>query len=306
MRFSELYEEEVKHVAFCFGRMNPPTLGHEKLMDAVAAVGGDYKIFPSRTQDKKENPLDAETKIRFLRQLFPQHAGNIVDDANLNTIGKVCSYLYEQGYSHATFVAGDDRLTVMSKLIKDYNNVEGKAHGFYNFETLDFVSSGPRDPDSPGVEGMSASKARAAAANNDLQAFAEATGAGELAEEMFYAVRKGMGIKDMKIEHILGEAPIDWDPSTPNDPMIHGHNKANPAKLSDRIARTRAQIKDLAKMCESNDLVVWENLCKLALGGGWTMGLVQNLEQVQHGIEELAAQRKRGGVRSRGIDKNIG
>ena len=195
MRFAELYEEGTKHVAFCFGRMNPPTLGHEKLMDTVQGVGGDYKIFPSRTQDKKDNPLDPEDKIRFLRLLFPQHAGHIVDDPNLRTIGQVCSYLYDQGYSHATFVAGDDRLTVMSKLIKDYNGVEGKAHGYYNFETLDFVSSGARDPDSPGIEGMSSTKAKEKAANGDLQGFAEATGSGEHAEELFKLVRNGMGIK---------------------------------------------------------------------------------------------------------------
>ena len=195
MRFRELFEDGSKHVSFCFGRMNPPTLGHEKLMDTVASVGGDYRIFPSRTQDKKENPLSPEDKVRFIKQLFPQHAGKVVDDANLNTIGKVCSYLYDQGYKHVTFVAGDDRLPVMGKLIKDYNGIEGKAHGFYDFETIDLKSSGARDPDSPGVEGVSASKARAAAANNDLQGFAEATGAGELAEEMFALVRKGMGIK---------------------------------------------------------------------------------------------------------------
>ena len=83
----------------------------------------------------------------------------------------------------------------MSKLIKDYNGVEGKAHGYYNFETLDFVSSGARDPDSPGVEGMSSTKAKEKAANGDLQGFAEATGSGEHAEELFKLVRKGMGIK---------------------------------------------------------------------------------------------------------------
>lgn len=104
----------------------------------------------------------------------------------------------------------------------------------------------------------------------------------------------------------LQEAPIEADPADPNNPTIYGHNKANPMQLNSRIAQTRAQLKELAQLADSNDLVVWERIAKLALGGGWTMGLVQNLEQVQHGIEELATQRKKGGVVSRGIDKNIG
>ena len=305
MRFSELYEEDSKHLTFCFGRMNPPTLGHEKLMDTVAEVGGEYKIFPSRTQDKKENPLKPEDKIRFLKLLFPQHAGHIVDDANLNTIGKVCSYIYEQGYTHVTFVAGEDRLAVMGKLITDYNGVEGKAHGYYNFETIDLKSSGARDPDSSGIEGYSASKAREAAANGDLQGFAEATGSGELADEIFKLVRQGLGAKEMKAEQFIKEAPIEMDPEAPNNPVIYGHEKANPMTLEGRISQARNQLKELASMAESNDLVVWEKICKLAKGGMF-MGLEQNLEQIRHGIQELAAKRKKGGIQSRGIDRSIG
>lgn len=109
----------------------------------------------------------------------------------------------------------------------------------------------------------------------------------------------------MKITDLLNELPIE--PSgDPNDPTIYGHNKANPMSLKGRIMQSRAQLKELAEMAESDELVVWEQITKLALGGGLTMGLVQNLEQVKHGIEELAAKRKKGGVQSRGIDKNIG
>ena len=109
----------------------------------------------------------------------------------------------------------------------------------------------------------------------------------------------------MKITDLLNEAPIDMT-GDPNDPTIYGHNKANPMSLKGRIMQARAQLKDLAEMAESNELVVWEQITKLALGGGLTMGLVQNLEQVKHGIEELASKRKKGGVASRGIDRNIG
>jgi hypothetical protein len=203
MKLHELFEAGDKHIAFCFGRMNPPTIGHEQLLNTVAGVGGDYKIFVSQTQDKKKNPLDYSTKIGFMKAMFPTYASNIVQDAGLNTIVKVAAHLYEQGYRHATFVAGSDRLADMSKLLKDYNGVEGKSHGFYKFETLDFKSSGDREDGAEGVAGISASGARAAAANGDFKEFAEATGAGQHAEKLYAAVRKGMGISKEVEEHIV-------------------------------------------------------------------------------------------------------
>ena len=103
----------------------------------------------------------------------------------------------------------------------------------------------------------------------------------------------------------LGEMPIAMDPAEPNNPLIHSHEKANPATLKDRIARTRAQLKELTELAERNDLLAWEEICKKAQGGMF-MGLEQNLEQIRHGISELARKRKQGGVNSRGIDKNIG
>jgi hypothetical protein len=102
----------------------------------------------------------------------------------------------------------------------------------------------------------------------------------------------------------LGEMPIE--PSgDPNDPNIYGHQKANPMSLKGRIQQARAQLRDLAELAESDELVVWERITRLSKGGMF-MGLEQNLEQIRHGISELAAKRKRGGVASRGIDKNIG
>jgi hypothetical protein len=219
MKLRELFEAEAKHIAFCFGRMNPPTIGHKQLLDTVAGVGGDYKIFVSQTQDKKKNPLDYSTKIGFMKAMFPEYASNIVQDAGLNTVVKVATHLYEQGYRHATFVAGSDRLDDMSKLLKDYNGVEGKSHGFYKFETLDFKSSGDREDGAEGVAGISASGARAAAANGDFEAFAEATGAGQHAKKLYAAVRKGMGIsEDIEeggfLSFLKTEPPKKkWDPS---------------------------------------------------------------------------------------------
>ena len=195
MLLKELFEDNSKHITFCFGRMNPPTIGHEQVFKTMASVGGDYKIFVSSSQDKKDNPLDYPTKIKFIKAIHSSYAENVVEDAGLNTPVKVASYLYDLGYRHATFVAGSDRLASMSKLIEQYNGVEGKAHGFYKFETLDFKSSGDREDGAEGVAGISASGARLAAANNDLEKFTEATGAGQYAKPLFDAVRKGMGVK---------------------------------------------------------------------------------------------------------------
>ena len=127
--------------------------------------------------------------------MFPSHASHVVDNTAVNTIGKVASFLYEQGYRHATIVGGSDRIDDLHKLLTDYNGVEGKAHGYYKFETLDAKSSGDREDGAEGVAGISASGARAAAANGDINKFAEATGAGEHVEELYSAVRKGLGLK---------------------------------------------------------------------------------------------------------------
>lgn len=202
MLLNELFEQEGKHVTFCFGRMNPPTIGHEQVFKTMASQGGDYKIFVSQSQDKKENPLSYSDKIKFIKAVHPQYAEAVVENTALNTVVKVASYLYDQGYRNATFVAGSDRLDSFKKLLSQYNGVEGKAHGYYKFDVLDFVSAGKRDPDSEGVSGISASKARAAAANNDLESFKAATGAGEISKEMFTAVRQGMGISESVVAEL--------------------------------------------------------------------------------------------------------
>lgn len=199
MRAKEFLREASQSVAFCFGRLNPPTIGHKALMDATASADSSYKIFVSQTQDKKDNPLDYETKIKFIKAMFPEHAKHVVVDRNLNTIMKIAVSLYEEGFRTVTLVAGSDRLESFKKLLTDYNGAEGKSHGFYKFDNLNFVSSGEREDGAEGVAGVSASGARAAAKTGDKAAFAEATGAGKLTDELYNAVRAGLGIN----EHIV-------------------------------------------------------------------------------------------------------
>ena len=290
MLLNELFEAGTKHVTFCFGRMNPPTIGHKQVFDTMQSQGGEMKIFVSQSQDKKKNPLDYGTKIKFIKEMFPQYAKDVVDNAALNTIGKVASYLHEQGYTAVTFVAGSDRMDSMKSLLDQYNGVEGKAHGFYKFDVIDFASSGDREDGAEGVAGVSASGARSAAANNDFEDFQEATGAGELAKPLFAAVRKGMGINEG-----ISEAPIEMDPSEPMNPMIIGHDKANPAKLKYRMLRAANQLKDLASRAENASPGEWQLMARQF------EELKMNMEQIRHALEELGKVKSKGGIRSRGI-----
>ena len=198
MFITELFEaHSAKHAAFCFGRMNPPTAGHKLLIDTVAKAsqGGDYFVFTSQTHDAKKNPLDYNTKIKFLKALFPEHSAHVVNDSSLNTIMKVAAWLYNKGYRSVTFAAGGDRLADFEKLLNTYNGREDVPH-YYKFDNISFVSSGDRDPDSDGVAGANATAARVAAKEGDEAKFAQATRAGQLAPELYKAVRKGMNLAE--------------------------------------------------------------------------------------------------------------
>ena len=191
----EVFKEKPrKHVAFCFGRMNPPTIGHARLLNttARASMGGDYWIFLSHTQDSKKNPLDYNTKVDFVKAMFPQHADH-VSYGSLRTIMEIMEFLYHNNYTDVTYVCGNDRLPAFKELLNKYNGVEG-GKTFYKFNTINFASSGPRDPDDDGIAGVSASAARAAAASGDKTEFKKVTGAGRLAPQLYRAVRKGMNI----------------------------------------------------------------------------------------------------------------
>lgn len=199
MLLFELFEASAtKHASFAFGRMNPPTLGHGQLIDTVAkaSAGGDYFIFVSQTQDSKKNPLDYATKVKFLKSMFPNHSSHIVQDGQVKTIMDVLHWLYHKGYRSITMAAGSDRIASFEELINKYNGVEGTNGAYYKFDKISFVSSGDRDPDADGIAGISASAAREAAKAGDYDAFVQATGAGNLAKELYTAVRKGMLVED--------------------------------------------------------------------------------------------------------------
>ena len=170
-RFSDYLTEETKEVTFVFGRFNPPTIGHEKLFNTLKKVsrGGAYRIYASKSQDPKKNPLAFKDKVKFLRKMFPKHARNIMADPDVRTVLDIAVKLYDQGFTKVTMVAGSDRIKEFDVLLNKYNGVDSR-HGFYQFEgAIRVISAGERDPDSEGVSGMSASKLRALAAGGELQ-----------------------------------------------------------------------------------------------------------------------------------------
>ena len=188
-------------LTIAFGRFNPPHLGHLQLMDTAAASaeqeGSDYMIVPSRSQDKKKNPLDADTKVSLMRSMFPQHSERIMNDASTKTIFDVLKKAHNDGYTNVRIVGGADRVNEFNKLANNYNG------NLYAFDNIDVVSAGDRDPDSDGVEGLSASRMRLAAAEGDFKTFRLGMPP-EMrpkdARAVFDTVRQAMGIQDQVAE----------------------------------------------------------------------------------------------------------
>ena len=177
-----------------FGRFNPPTVGHEKLLQAAkkAAAGGDLKIYPSRTQDNKKNPLDPDMKVSYMRKMFPDFDEQIINDPDMRSIFDVLTAASEEGYKNINIVVGADRQAEFDNLAQKYNGE------LYDFDLIRVISAGVRDADAEGVEGMSASKLRKAVVDDDFDGFKrglpKGIDDGDRAA-LFNAVRQGMKIK---------------------------------------------------------------------------------------------------------------
>ena len=188
----DINEARRKSIAFTFGRFNPPTSGHEKLIKKVASVRADtFKIFLSRSNDPKKNPLSPRTKLTHMKFMFPKYSRNI-EINNTNMILDIASKLHKQGYTEIFMVVGSDRVREFETILNKYNDVRSR-HGYYNFDNINVLSAGERDPDAEGVSGMSASKMRDAASKDDLSTFKKGLPTGyRNADDLFKDVRKGM------------------------------------------------------------------------------------------------------------------
>ena len=213
--------ESTETLTVAFGRFNPPTVGHGKLLSAArkAAQGEDLKIYPSRSQDPKKNPLDPDMKISFMKKMFPEYEENIVNDDEMRSIFNVLTTAAEQGYANVNIIVGSDRQSEFENLAQKYNGE------LYDFDLIRVISAGARDADSEGVEGMSASKMRKAVMDDDFEAFRKGTPKslddGDT-QALFDAVRTGMKVKKKKKVAEMWEVAPKFDPQGLRENYIGG------------------------------------------------------------------------------------
>ena len=214
-------------ISITFGRFNPPTTGHEALLSKVKAAskGGEYRIYPSRSQDPQKNPLDPGTKVKFMKQAYPDHANAIQNSEEMRTIFDVLQTLDGEGYSTVNLVVGGDRVSEFNSLATKYNG------DLYNFDQIKVSSAGDRDPDGEGVEGMSASKLRKAAMDDDYDTFV--SGMPEKLgrkgkQELYNTLRQAMQVQEdlddfQDASYTLYEIAPKLDPQALREHYFNGH-----------------------------------------------------------------------------------
>ena len=226
-KFLEKIHEDVKThnpVVMAFGRMNPPTVGHEKLVNKVKDIAQDYHaphhIILSHSSDAKKNPLDIATKVKHAKRFFP--GANIESSSKEHpTFLQHAARLHQAGHDHLVMVGGSDRTDEFKKKLDQYNGTHPGA--LFNFKKIEVKSAGQRDPDAEGTEGMSASKMREHAQNNDFHSFKQGIPPHvpeKHAKELLRDVRKGMGLHE-SINHGLFKAIfISGGPGSGKDIII--------------------------------------------------------------------------------------
>jgi len=195
-QFNQLVEGKDNGATFTYGRFNPPTVGHMKLAAKMKAIskGHDVLIYTSHTTDKKKNPLTNREIQKFMGPMLP--SGISIVDTEARTVFDVVVSLYDKGYRNIQMVVGSDRIAEFDKLLNKYDGVKSR-HGYYKFDSITVVSAGERDPDSDGVDGMSASKMRQLVYMGDKDTFIKSLPNGyRLGKKLYKAVQKGMGLKE--------------------------------------------------------------------------------------------------------------
>ena len=212
-------EASSESVVIVFGRFNPPTTGHEKLLtaasDEAARQKADLRIYPSRSVDPKKNPLQPGAKIDYMKKMFPDYEEDIRDDANSKTIFDVLVACQNVGYRGVTIVVGQDRLNEFQGLSQKYNG------DLYEFEEINVVSAGERDADAEGLEGMSASKLRKAAMDGNFKEFVKGVPNIGNDEKMnlFKLLQKSMGVKKDDKKKDKKKEVKEWEYAPKLDPF---------------------------------------------------------------------------------------
>ena len=186
-----------KPVVFAFGRLNPPTIGHQKLIERVITIAKRVKGLPvlyvSASQDKRKNPLTVKQKVDYLKKVYPRGIKILPAIGSERTFMEILKNRFDKKFTDVYMIAGSDRVAEFKRLIKQYNGKD------YNFDTTEVVSAGERDPDATGATGMSASKMRDFAMRNDYTSFKKGliTGTKEKdAMKLFKDLKKGMGVNE--------------------------------------------------------------------------------------------------------------
>ena len=207
-----LKEQSGKTAVYTFGRFNPPTIGHEKLLRVVDTTsskeGGDYFVYTSHSQDPKKNPLSHKQTINFLKLIFSKHRSHIEDSSAVTALHAASDIYDKGGYTKLMMVGGSDRVRDFSALLNRYNDSKSK-HGYYKFDSIEVVSAGERDPDAEGADGMSASKMRQAVKDSDYDVFKMGLPSGtsdSISKNLYNAVAKGM---KLEIKEDLGLDNVD-------------------------------------------------------------------------------------------------
>jgi len=193
-------ERTSEAITIGFGRFNPPTIGHQKLIEHIAKVakegGSDYNIFGSHSQDPKKNPLSSGAKTSYMKEMFPDHADNVIYDQNVKSVLDALEGAHKRGYKVANVVVGSDRMEEFEKIANKYNG-EGKK---YNFQAINLISAGDRDEEGGDeVSGMSASKLRKAATEGNFDTFSKGipnTLSTNRKKELYDELRASMEFKD--------------------------------------------------------------------------------------------------------------
>jgi hypothetical protein len=206
MLLRELFEQSGRTAVLAFGRLNPPTTGHAKLIEKLKSIPGDHFLFLSHSQKPKTDPLDFNTKLKFAQSFFPDIK---IGHPEVNTPVAALQHLQSKGYTDVIFVAGSDRVEGFQKLFDTYNGQPDKSGTVpFEFNSIRVISAGERDPDADDVSGMSASKMRAAAVAGDIESFSQGVPNPKLAQQMYDAVRSAMGVKEnFANENIIGKQP---------------------------------------------------------------------------------------------------
>ncbi len=296
MLLREMFEDKGQSVGLIFGRFNPPHRGHRAAWE-LASENEHWFVGTNESTQGPKDPLPFKIKVEAMKTIWPDVDGHIVADTSWLTLA---SKIYKK-FGDVTLNVYTDEDWV-TKTIQQYNGKEG-PHGVYKFSNINQV---------PTPRLSSATALRAAVQSGDREAFSRAAGVPadtEVAGQPFfdlvaeyllpYAEKEKAKAEKKKKKEPVAEAPIEMDPADPMDPMIYGHEKANPGKLKYRMMRAERQLSDLADRAKNASPAEWQIISKQF------SELSMNINQIKHGLEELGKVRRKGGVRSRGIDPMI-